>query len=301
MTLLLPGHKEYFVFSRKRKTRQGWCSSIHPNLDPGMVRAYRRFPAILPLTKRVETLHPLACTLSQSPLPADQELFEAAAKGIFWEFFFQAGMGAVENPLPEAIQRAYDYIHENYSRPCDLGVLSKIAALTGAHLIRLFRKHLGTTPIKFLWEVRVKQADDYCKKPAFRSQKSPTGSGFKMRITFRAWRKPNSDNRLANTGKRYGLLRNRSPETLNKPGCEVLSGRRAIQSRMTVTGKKSPLSISAGGRRKGPACSARKGGRIPSLSSGRLRFLRAIRRARLRCRVPRGLRATRSARNRRRR
>jgi len=155
-TLLLPGREEYFTFSKKVKTRHGWCESINPQLEKSVMRAYERLPFSLPFTAQMERLAARALPLNHEVRVSQRRLHDVLAQAIFLEFLSRAGFGdGQEQPLPEPLRRAREQIETGYAAPCDLAMLAKVAGVTGPHLIRLFRKHLETTPIEFLWKTRV--------------------------------------------------------------------------------------------------------------------------------------------------
>ncbi len=47
-------------------------------------------------------------------------------------------------------------IYQRKSEPLDLQALAEAACVTPEYLVRLFRREVGTTPIRFLWKERVR-------------------------------------------------------------------------------------------------------------------------------------------------
>jgi AraC family transcriptional regulator of arabinose operon len=47
------------------------------------------------------------------------------------------------------------WIHRHYPEEVSLNRLALVASVTPEHLIRLFNKHLGVTPIQYLWQHRI--------------------------------------------------------------------------------------------------------------------------------------------------
>lgn len=54
--------------------------------------------------------------------------------------------------------RARDAIDRDYAKPLDIPTLAKIACVSEAHFIRVFRKTFGETPHRFLQRRRVERA-----------------------------------------------------------------------------------------------------------------------------------------------
>jgi AraC family transcriptional regulator len=58
----------------------------------------------------------------------------------------------------ERQRRVLDFIEKNISRPIRLEDLAATAALSPYHFVRLFRKSVGTTPVRFVWQRRIEHA-----------------------------------------------------------------------------------------------------------------------------------------------
>jgi len=74
-TLLLPGREEYFAFSKKSRTRHGWCESVSPRIDKSVMHAYRRLPFSIPFSPRMEMLAALALPLNNEVRVSRRRLF----------------------------------------------------------------------------------------------------------------------------------------------------------------------------------------------------------------------------------
>lgn len=156
VTLLLPGHEERFEFSQTTSTRHGWCEVLRAQLHPDLARAYEQLPASLPFTQRMRQLDRIGRGAQDDPRVSMRRLHAAVAQAVFFEFLQEAHFQDVPAiPLPQPLLRAREYIERNFAQPCDLARLARIAQVTPAHLIRLFKRHLNTTPIDFLWHTRV--------------------------------------------------------------------------------------------------------------------------------------------------
>ncbi len=156
-TLLLPGRVEYFVFAPD--TCHGWSQACNAQLSPEAFNIIDSLPQCVAVSKRLEELHRMAMTCAGSLQPAEQSLQESLAESILACFLADAGASLTPNPpLPTAVERALDLIHNHYQEPLDLDALAVAAAISGPHLIRLFKEHLSTTPIRYLWQIRTREA-----------------------------------------------------------------------------------------------------------------------------------------------
>jgi AraC-like DNA-binding protein len=61
--------------------------------------------------------------------------------------------------LPEPLQRALTFIEQNLHNPITAEDLSLASIISKPTLVRLFRNHLGASPVKYLWDRRLDEAD----------------------------------------------------------------------------------------------------------------------------------------------
>ncbi|QOR69371.1 helix-turn-helix transcriptional regulator [Ruania alkalisoli] len=153
MCILLPGHADVVAFADGAATRQTLVRGTPVDLTDGMrewlesVRPTRRLSAALTYISRE------AVTSEQTRLTAHGALVDALATALLWRF-----VAEFENfpaALPEPIEAARLFIHDNLGRAITLADIAGYAHVTGPYLIRLFREHMGTTPTKYLWDRRV--------------------------------------------------------------------------------------------------------------------------------------------------
>lgn len=158
-TLLLPGRREYFRFAHD--TCHGWSEVRNAKLSPEAFRFHNGLPKVVAMSERLKSLHSLAMASAVSLLPAEQTLRWSLAESILTCFLADAGASPEDHaPLPGAVARAEAFIHEHFAGAVDLDALARASAVSGPHLIRLYKEYLGTTPIRRLWEVRVRAGVD---------------------------------------------------------------------------------------------------------------------------------------------
>lgn len=65
-----------------------------------------------------------------------------------------------ESLYPAALSKALIYIRQNYNQKISLDQLCEHSNISPQHMIRLFKKHLGTTPVKYINHLKVLHAID---------------------------------------------------------------------------------------------------------------------------------------------
>ncbi len=66
--------------------------------------------------------------------------------------------------MPLQLQKTIFYIRQNYKNRITISELSSVANVSPQHLIRLFNKHLGTTPIKYINHLRILNSIELLRK-----------------------------------------------------------------------------------------------------------------------------------------
>ncbi|WP_164888710.1 MULTISPECIES: AraC family transcriptional regulator [Paenarthrobacter] len=152
MCILLPGHREEISFPHKM-TRQTLLRGDFLGLTAGMAEWLESVPPVRKLSSALTYLAREALTSEQTRLTAQGALVDALSTALLWRFIAE-----LENSpaaLPEPIEAARLFIHQLLSEELTLSAIASAANVTPAYLVRLFREHMGTTPIHYLWERRV--------------------------------------------------------------------------------------------------------------------------------------------------
>jgi len=162
MTLLLPGHTERFRFDREEESQHTWIHGEMPDLPLEKRSWLETAPAAVSITPRIEELMRLGLDLRgearRDLLP--RLLSDQLGAALFLEFLLAAGMQPEQTtPRPEAVQTALQIIGQEYASALDLPLLAKRSGVSPQHLMRLFQKHVGCSPIRFLWQTRTHEAE----------------------------------------------------------------------------------------------------------------------------------------------
>jgi AraC family transcriptional regulator of arabinose operon len=143
VSLLLPGHEERFAFDPALPTRHSWMQARVAAPSDEL----RDLPLSLPLSPAMADLERLLLGRAIEPL------LLALGASMLWRYVAEAR--AAVAPASAPVETALSFIHDNLARPLSLRAVASAAGVAPAHLSRLFRAHVGATPMAYVWGRRV--------------------------------------------------------------------------------------------------------------------------------------------------
>ncbi len=158
ITILFPSHEERFAFAEDSETWHSWLHVYASDIPAALMQRLEALPRVLPLSPMMNNLMRLALTLRESLIPTLPETMNSLALLMLWQFvgegeLQQTGERIVRSHL--AVEHAKAYIQNHMTDSLTLSQIAQAVAVTPAHLIRLFRSDLKTTPMNYVWEKRV--------------------------------------------------------------------------------------------------------------------------------------------------
>ena len=157
VSLMKPDRSEYFRFAQTRRTHHSWCA-VQPALVPADLRLQlQSVPFCLPLSAHIHGCIELGLTVPPSDLPSATLLLEHLGLAALRQFVFEAESATNQSTLPQAVLLALQVMDAQLASTLGLTDVARAANVTPQHLIKLFRKHLHTTPTKYLWQARVRR------------------------------------------------------------------------------------------------------------------------------------------------
>lgn len=184
ITLLVPGHKERFAFSKTRKTHHGWCEVKQPKLEKKAKAAYEKLPFSIPLSNNIKQFAQAALEVKSNPLVSAQRVYQSIGQTIFFEYFFQVGFLDTNEKLPTSILQACKKIETHYPEPLTVHDLARAAGVSSSRLSRVFKEHLDTTPIRYLWKVRVDEGVQLLQETGLTISEIAYKTGFQTPFHF---------------------------------------------------------------------------------------------------------------------
>lgn len=186
--LFRPGRREFFALSARRKTHHTWCS-IHPSLvDEGLAEACGAAPDVLPVTRRFGQLMEVGLSLPRTAGEHAPGLVESLGLATLQEYVFAGQRASAAEPdEPEALGRVLEWIGQEGHQPVDLPALARQAGVSPAQLVKLFRRHLGTTPIRHVWEARTRRGAQLLRETGLTVGEIAFRCGFQTPFHFSRW------------------------------------------------------------------------------------------------------------------
>ncbi|RVG74837.1 helix-turn-helix domain-containing protein [Sinorhizobium meliloti] len=135
-------------------TRVSWCEGHAGELSEPVAMRLRSLPPRISLSQRIETIQRLGVELGAGSSSNLNMLRNSLGEAIFLAYFHEAQMSEQERLTPRSVLRARFYIDENYEKEITVARLASLVGVTPQHLVSSFRKHIGTTPVRYLWQVR---------------------------------------------------------------------------------------------------------------------------------------------------
>jgi len=115
-------------------------------------------------------------------------LVESLGLATLQEYLFAGERTAAPEPAePDALRRALEWIGQEGERATNLPALAREAGVSPAQLVKLFRRHLGTTPIRHVWDVRTRRGAQLLRETGLTVGEVAFRCGFRTPFHFSRW------------------------------------------------------------------------------------------------------------------
>jgi len=186
--LFLPGGKERFAFTDDRKSRHTWCAVSPMMMNEALVAECHKAPSVLPVSRRFAQLMEMGLSLPSLAMSHSQGLVEALGMAALQEYLFSCRRAnAPQMDEPDAVRRAIEWVGREGNEPIDLHALAKLAGVSAAQLVKLFKRHLGTTPMRYVWEARTRRGGQLLRETGLTVSEIAYRCGFQTPFHFSRW------------------------------------------------------------------------------------------------------------------
>lgn len=158
--LLKPGHHETFYISPELPYHQAWCIARKEVIPASLMTRLVEIPLGFKVeaSKEFNELIELALEVKTRNAVVDVAFYEHLALAIFFEFARIAEPGIGNGMIyPDGLLRALRFIEGNFHRPINLEEIAHESGVARHYLIKLFQRFLETSPINYLWNLRIQK------------------------------------------------------------------------------------------------------------------------------------------------
>lgn len=186
--LFLPGKREVFTFATDKKSHHTWCA-VHPSLvSAELAERCRRAAPVLPVSRRLDQLLELGLSMPLTGGAQADGLIDALGFAVLQAYLFtDTRQERRATDEPDALRRALAWLGEKGHGAVDLPALARAAGVSPAQLVKLFKRHLGTTPIRYLWETRTRRGAQLLCETGLTVGEVAYRCGFQTPFHFSRW------------------------------------------------------------------------------------------------------------------
>lgn len=185
LCLLQPGTQEEFYFAKEQKTWHRWID-VHVEALPCEIESKLKFlPFYLPISDSMNRLTDLMLSIQQAGRASHSKALLSlgvAALELFIEESQIQGKGNLR--CHPAVLEVKSLIQKKFSEDVSITDLAKEVGVSTDHLVRLFLKHEGVTPIHYLWNKRIMNGMDLLRNTGLTVSEIAYQSGFKTSQHF---------------------------------------------------------------------------------------------------------------------
>lgn len=160
VVLLKPGHEESFTFSKTEDTWHRWIAIRVHELSAQAKEALYALPEVLPLTEEMNHLTGLMVNMIRQLTAEDDTVIRSLAHAALHLYPNESLRLNRQQEKHPAVYTAIEWLRIHYAKELSLTDLAAQAGVSPEHLLRLFKKHEGSTPIDYLWKYRIDRAVD---------------------------------------------------------------------------------------------------------------------------------------------
>lgn len=182
--LMQPGRREFFQFDLTRSTHHGWCA-VHPSLvAPLLADELAQAPVVLPLSPRMRTLLEFGLAAPQLDVPAATALLEQLGLAVLQLYLCEAQARDRADVLPDPVIAAQRLIAAQLAEPLTVASIAREVGVTPQYLIKLFRRAVGITPARYLWQLRVQRGVELLRATGLSVEQISVQCGFQSAFHF---------------------------------------------------------------------------------------------------------------------
>ncbi|GGO84499.1 AraC family transcriptional regulator [Marinobacterium nitratireducens] len=166
MALLLPGRHEHFRFHSQQPSEHSWCQFDFDRIPEGFNDRFEALSAQLAITAEMEQLMELGIAMTGSTQVDNHIALIKLGEALLHCYLSLDALPESKRPipLPRLVREACKYMAGNYQQPLTLKQIADQCHCSVNHLISQFRVSFDTTPMRYLWQLRLNHAEVLLKR-----------------------------------------------------------------------------------------------------------------------------------------
>lgn len=195
-----------------------WCHTGELFLAKEVIESIKALPKKLQPSSRLVRFIKDGINLGHEHGINIDRLRNSIGESAFNEYFYRAHLIGEEQPLPEPVLKTRQYIEKHFPDKCNRDSLADMVQLNPRYLSRLYQKHLGITPVQYLWQVRSEAAIRLLCKSGLSISEIAYQCGFQNPYHFSQHIKKHYGHPPRELRKRKWI---RDPETIDKNKVDI--------------------------------------------------------------------------------
>lgn len=157
MILLLPGHREFFRFSKAAEAYHTWCS-ISPEIVPeNLKHELDKAPKSVANSETLDRLFSVVFSLDSKRSVFTGGLLESLGLTMLWEYIDLAASPDEDSSIDSHYSKAVSYMEAHYGDQDCLEKAVKRSGVSRTSLSSRFKEYEGLTPSRYLWRLRTEK------------------------------------------------------------------------------------------------------------------------------------------------
>lgn len=144
-----------YIYPANINTVCTWCEGYFGKMGKNNIEVIQKNPIILSITENQKLLLNIGLSLNSDSNPNLNEYRNSIGYSCLRSHYYELNKNTPHNKYPSFLYLAKSYIDGNYTDDSlKVSTLADIASVTEQHLISSFKKHIGITPSRYIWEKR---------------------------------------------------------------------------------------------------------------------------------------------------
>ncbi len=172
------------TYQKHLTARISWCEARPTKLGQEAGQTGSALKRKLPVSDMMRQILQLGLDLGLESEGVRNDLRNALGQSLFGTYFFESGGRESESGIPASLLRLRQYMLRRFAEDITLTDLANVAALAPTHLVAVYGRHFGQSPMRDLWSIRAEQARGYLQSTSLSCSEIAFRCGYKSQFHF---------------------------------------------------------------------------------------------------------------------